>query len=270
MEINQSHIIDKGELSQKIWAKRLFVLSLVLLGITFTLQGIGIIRFSAEQPQQQVKPIRAGGLMCEMPVWNFGSIDSVQHPKLSHEFVLTNESKETIIIKKIHSTCGCMVADNYVKELQAGKSTKIKVDVQLPSTPQIFQKSLAIQTDQSVLPLDVVGEITANSSLYSVPAKINFGEIQLGETKERIVQIFRYDLQPLLFTKAVGNIPNIECNINSELVEKNFKIDLSIRLVTNQMQSGYFEGNIVIHTEKGLGDELRIPVVAVIKKDDKE
>jgi len=76
---------------QAIWAKWLFAASFVILGVTVLLYGIGMFQLPEGSAAKQ-KPVSAGGLRCETPVWDFGSIDSVRNPRLSHEFVVNNVS----------------------------------------------------------------------------------------------------------------------------------------------------------------------------------
>lgn len=247
------------EAFQTVWAKRLFAASLVLLGIVLTLQGMGIIQSpEAKRKPIKAKPVYAGGLRCDVPVWDFGSIDSVKNPKISHEYTLVNESKETVAIRKIHSSCGCMVAEGYDTEVQSGQSTKIKVVVQLPSTPGPFAKTLAIQTSGGVMPLNVVGETEANSSLYCVPATVNFGIIRPGETKAQIVQVLRHDLSPVDFSGvSCSSITGISCvPENREL-----KTTLLIKLTeSDQLPHGRFEGRLTLRTNNEFNPSMIIPL----------
>jgi hypothetical protein len=257
-------IQDKQNTFQMIWTKRFFVLSLVLLGIVFSLQGVGIIEFpvtSTTSQQKQIKSVRAGGLLCQEPVWDFGAVDSIENSRLSHEFIVVNESKETITIQKIHSTCGCMVAEDFDKELTPGKSTKIKVNVQLPTTPQLFHKNLAIQTNSGVLPLDVIGEIVANNTLYSLPKKIDFGIILPGETKERIVQVFRYDLSDIVYDSVSMTIVGIACKCEVDDINR-YELTLRTQITITAeypYPSNIIDGEMVIKT-KNPHSELKIPV----------
>jgi hypothetical protein len=261
-------IQDKQDMFQMIWAKRFFVLSLVLLGIVFSLQGVGILEFpvtSTTSQQKQIKSVRVGGLLCQEPIWDFGSVDSIKNSRLAHEFILVNESKETVTIQKIHSTCGCMVAEDFDKELLPGKSTKIKVNVQLPSIPQLFHKNLAVQTNSGVVPLDVIGKIAANKNLYGIPASINFGVIHIGETKEKIVQILRYDLTPINFVDAKGSIVGLTCCPQKPESNEKHKVLLKISLNASYLLAGDFYGYVEVHTNSITDSEYRIPVIAKIE-----
>jgi hypothetical protein len=265
MEINQPQITDKKNLTMEILTKWLFVLSLILLGIVFSLQGVGVLKFpvtSTTLQQRPIKPVRVGGLLCQEPVWDFGTVDSVKNPRLSHEFTLVNESNETIKIKKIHSTCGCMVAEDFDKELTPGKSTKIKVNVQLPPMPQLFQKNLAVQTNNGVVPLDVIGEIAANSNLHSLPKKIDFGSIQPGEIKERTIQIFRYDLSRIVYDSILVNIKGMSCKCEVDENAAGRKLTIKAHLspiAEYSYPSSYVDGEMIVKTREPYS-ELRIPV----------
>ena len=254
---------------QMIWTKRLFVLSLVLLGIVFALQGVGILEFpvtSTTSQQKQIKPVRVGGLLCQEPVWNFGSVDSIKNSRLSHEFILVNESKETVTIETIHSTCGCMVAEDFDKELTTGESTKIKINVQLPQTPQLFQKNLAVQTNIGVLPLDVIGEIAANSSLYCVPSKVNFGIIRSDENAERTVRILRYDLSPINIREIQSNrYLKVEVSSSSNNQEA-YKVNLRVQLTTNEILPGNYDWSIKVITDHSNNSVYEIPVSAIVEE----
>jgi hypothetical protein len=213
--------------------------------------------------------MRAGGLLCEEAIWNFGTIDSVKNPQLSHEFLLTNESQEKILIEKIHSTCGCMVADGYEKEILPGRNTKLRVNVQLQPTPGMFHKSLAVQVGGAkitVLPLEVIGEIIANASMYSVPAKINFGTIRPGETKERTVQILRYDLSPIKIRETKS-----ESHLKTEITPQsndhdNYQVNLRVQLTANDIQPGNYDWSIKVITDHPNSPEYNIPVSVIVEE----
>jgi hypothetical protein len=258
-------IQDKQDMFQMIWAKRFFVLSLVLLGIVFSLQGVGIIGFPVTSQQKQIKPIRAGGLLCQEPIWDFGSVDSVKNSRLAHEFILVNESQETVTIQKIHSTCGCMVAEDFDKKLLPGKSTKIKVNVQLPPTPQLFHKNLAVQINSGVLPLDVVGEIAANSSMYCVPAKVNFGIVHQGEIVKRTVQILRYDLSSIEIIKCEGS--NAMFGVfDKKTNDQGNVVFINITLKADKCKAGFYTEYILVQTTNKINSDFCIPITVEIRE----
>ena len=252
---------------QAIWAKRLFALSFALFGVTILLHGIGVFQLP-EWSQSKQQPVRAGGLRCDTPVWDFGEIDSVKNPRLSHEFVLVNESKETVTIQKVHSSCGCMVAEDYDKELPPGKSTRLHVELQLPTVPQRFGKELAVETGKGILPLGVVGKIAPNSSYLSVPTLINFGTVNPGEAKERSVKIVRYDFSPIHLSRAECDLSGIECELVS--VSANETTLVVVFNADTQEQPRNIETAIYLFSADKTEPELRIPVRAMLSVDSEQ
>ncbi|GHT23051.1 hypothetical protein FACS189419_06470 [Planctomycetales bacterium] len=230
------------------------------------LENDKMFRFLASTTHHRItkpRPARAGGLLCENIVWNFGSRDSDGTNRISHEFILLNESKEPVTIKNVQSACGCMVAKDYDEKLQPGKSTKIRVEVQLPSMPGPFNKNLAVQVGGEFIPLYVVGKISANPSLHCVPNKVNFGTVRPGETKERSVQVVRYDLSPLTLQELEG-LPQ---GFSVEAVqEQKHKIVLKIKLKADTLPAGQCEKNIKIFSSDKEPQTLNIPVSAYAEK----
>jgi hypothetical protein len=162
-----------------------------------------------------------------------------------------------------------MVAEDFDKELTPGKSTKIKVNVQLPPMPQSFYKNLAIQTNNGVLPLDVVGEIAANSNMYCVPEKVNFGTIKKGEIKERLVRIARHDLSPIKLKNVVNNCLEIKPEPYNMRNKNDNIITLKIRLQSNQLSLvGRFDTNVLVCTFDESFQNLNIPVSFEIVEND--
>lgn len=57
--------------------------------------------------------------------WDFGRVREGEI--LKHDFVLKNESKDTLNIKDINTSCGCTVSEVKQKVLLPGESTLIEV-----------------------------------------------------------------------------------------------------------------------------------------------
>jgi hypothetical protein len=271
---NDTLTVSNRDETLPLWSKQLFVLSLLLLAFVFTLQGVGIIDVS-RKPKNSLLPttktISVGGLRCEEPVWNMGAVDSVENPTLSHEFALTNVSNEPVTIIKIHSTCGCIVADGYDSELPPGGSTKIRVEMQLPTVPQRFHKSLAVAIGEKhtkVLPLDVVGETMPNCSLHSAPSAINFGTINVSETKERVIQVVRYDFSPIDLDSVSVSENDIPCRFDIEKQLDGNKLVIKVRLTgtsdasqTAQVNDGkIIQVGLNVKTKSKNYPDLTIPV----------
>jgi len=248
------------EAIQELWTRRMFAAALGVFGFTVLLHGIGYFQLPAGAATQN--PVNAGGLRCDAPIWNFGLVDSIRNPRLSHEFEVVNETNETVSIVRIHSSCGCMVADNYDSELAPGQSTRLQVDLQLPPTPQRVRHDLAVQTNTGILPLRVVGEVAANRTMFSTPTVINFGTIKPGETKERTVRLFRRDFSPIGMCRIESDLPGIkEEFVNVSEYETTLVVTFSPDM---QEQPRRIETAIFLFSADREAPELRIPVRAMM------
>lgn len=57
-------------------------------------------------------------------------------------------------------------------------------------------------TPPAAISLRITGTVKPNDSLFSTPEAIHFGIIRSGETKERTIQVLRYDHSPILFSRT--------------------------------------------------------------------
>ncbi|MEX0988323.1 MAG: DUF1573 domain-containing protein [Bacteroidales bacterium] len=60
----------------------------------------------------------------QTPEVNFGQLK--QNEKFEHDFILTNNGKSTLFIRKIKSSCGCTAVQPEKKQIEPGESVKIK------------------------------------------------------------------------------------------------------------------------------------------------
>ena len=253
------------EAVQTVGMRWMFVLSFILLGTVFALQGIGVIQ-SPEQTEGKQRSVQAGGLRCDEPVWNFGEVDSVKNPRLTHEFVLVNESNETVSVKKVRSSCGCMVVGDYDSELPPGGGTELQVVLQLPTVPQRVSYDLAVQTDKGVLPLGVFGTVVVNRGLYTVPAVVSFGTVRPGEMKERSVRVIRYDLSPI--ESVTVQYPQGMVYAVEQPPYMGSGVVVRLQFTPNSaVPEGRFNEFIVISTLDGSAPDLLVPVFAVVQED---
>lgn len=255
---------NRQESCQIAWQKRLFTFSLFLLGVLLTLQSAGLVGVPKWAAQKQ-KPLRSGGLLCKEPVWNFGLVDSIENPRLSHEFSFMNESNEIVTIQKVHSACGCMVAEGFDNDLAPGQSTTLQVGVQLPPVPQRFQKSLVVQTDSGVLPLNVVGEIAVNNSLFTVPSVLNLGTVAVGKTKEVSILLLRHDFSPINYVGYNTENEGIEYVIAPTLDTDHHAVRLYVKATGKTPQ--VINSHINFITSDNKCKECSVPVrVRIVEK----
>lgn len=84
-------------------------------------------------------------------VWDFGKVKEGQ--VLSHNFIFKNESKKPLIIKELHSSCGCTVSEAQKKELSPGESTPIEVKFKSKGYSGNIRQFVYLHTDSPDEPI---------------------------------------------------------------------------------------------------------------------
>ena len=171
-------------------------------------------------------------------VADFGSYPAAESKE--HTFQLVNATQETVKIKKIRSTCGCLVGQISASEILPGKALEIQTQVKANSVSGKFSKILYVETDlagRRFIRLELKG--TAQPLVEITPAVPFYaGKLQAGQVYE-----FRFELEPsqsgVVLSAAVDSGCRLEksegkwfavCKLTpaggTAIVEKEFRIDV--------------------------------------------
>lgn len=157
-----------------------------------------------------------------------------------HTFHLTNTTQKTIKIKKIRSTCGCLVGQISASEILPGKTLQIQTQIKGNSVSGKFSKLLYVETDlteRRFIRLELKGiaqplvEITPAVPFYA-------GKLQVGREYE-----FRFKLEPAQPNVVLSVVADSECQLKKNgrewlaickltpasgtaIIEKEFRIDV--------------------------------------------
>lgn len=80
--------------------------------------------------------------------FDFGEIKEMDG-KVSHKFVFTNNSKNSIQILTVKPSCGCTTPDWSKKEIKPGKEGFIVAEYNPRGRPGVFRKSLSVVTSDN-------------------------------------------------------------------------------------------------------------------------
>jgi hypothetical protein len=95
--------------------------------------------------------------------YNFGTI--IPGQPVAHDFILKNEGKDPLIIRKISTTCGCTASKPDKYEIKGGESSTLKCTFDSRGkTGKQFQTVTLILNDplQSNLVLRFIGNVETN------------------------------------------------------------------------------------------------------------
>ncbi len=128
--------------------------------------------------------------------WDVGEVE--QGEKKSREFVVTNAGDELLKIENVESDCPCITAEVIDKEIEPGKSGKVKVEFNATGLePMRFQKYVYImsndpKTAERGTVLTVKGKVTPvpEPKLWIKEWKRDIGVVRQGERK-----VLKYDYE---------------------------------------------------------------------------
>jgi len=106
----------------------------------------------AENPKPEgvkpadAKPVAGGPrIAVEPPAFDFGK--AVQNKTLQKEFSIRNLGDADLVLDSVTTSCGCTVADGYVKVVKPGASTHMQVSLQTRTSSGKLQKSVLIKSN---------------------------------------------------------------------------------------------------------------------------
>lgn len=159
-------------------------------------------------PPSQRGPVRSSsGLSCLEPDWDVGEVTVKGKPVLlTHAFRIRNESSVDRILRKIESTCGCLVAQDYPRMLRAGEEATITATVKLSLPPGRFRNQLKIADESAPddpLILQTMGIVATSPALFSTVDPLPLGTVVKGSRANVTLTVARYDGTPVNLRECV-------------------------------------------------------------------
>lgn len=123
---------------KKVMSYKLWVMSLAIL---LSFSSTGCYAQNKDNKEKAPDPF----------VWDFGRVKEGE--VLKHNFILKNESKTTLNIKDITTSCGCTVSKVKNKVLLSGESTLIEVQFNSKGYSGAAQQFVYVHTDSLDKPI---------------------------------------------------------------------------------------------------------------------
>jgi hypothetical protein len=240
------------------------VLTLLAAGCGEQAIPVGAATNSAENPS---RPEHREPIVCRAATWDFGTVDQTKTREVAHTFRLENTSDQTVQIEKIEPTCGCIVSEDYPKELAPGSTADVAVRVNIVGQPGGFRKFVNVRLlgePPTGFRLTIVGQVMVSPAFHLVPTVLDFGTLEESEVKTRTVKIARYDGSPVRFVEtesesdALSQVQAVSGDKRDSLVE------LTLSLDSSRLNPGDFQSRVVGQTLHTDYREVTIPVRAKI------
>ena len=127
-------------------------------------------------------------IFCEEPVYNFGK--RYKYENIKHVFVFQNRGTKELKIGKIESSCGCIIGETTVTNVDPGMSGTIVVNYRTGPDTGTMTKSIRVYSndpDAPVYTLQLSGEIIEDITIH--PRQIKFGYVSLGEKAHAEIEV---------------------------------------------------------------------------------
>lgn len=206
-------------------------------------------------------------IYCKVPTWNFGTVDQTKTREVAHTFCLENPTNEPLRIDKIEPTCGCIVPDDYPKELVSGATADVTMRVNIIGPPGEFRKFVNVRLltePPSDFRLTIVGQVTVSPAFHLVPTVVDFGTLDESEIKTRTVKISRSDGSPVRFVETESESDALSQVRAVSGDAKDSYVELTLSLDGSRLNPGDFQSRVVGHTLHTEHREVTIPIRAKI------
>lgn len=227
----------------------------------------------AEREQGRLSNIVGASLLCREATWDFGTVDSVSSPKITHSFNLSNSTEGVVQIEEITPSCGCIISEDRPSEVLASGSIDLPVTVKLPPIPGQFSKSVLVRFRSDLakpaeaMVLSIKGQIATNSSLYSIPHQVDFGHLKSHDKKMRLVKVMTYDRSRFTVLDAKSNHPAVSVTTNLKGPEPGEMVELRIEINAAQLPISDFAATITLTSTNLPQQRYIIPLRAQILSD---
>jgi hypothetical protein len=139
-------------------------------------------------------------------LYDFGRIEAGQI--LKHEFVFTNAGDQLLLITNVHSSCGCVPAGKWARNIEAGQSGTIPIElytVNFATGPVAKTVDVSCNdTGQPLVSLQIKGEVWR--PIEAIPPAAGFaGLMDALSNLVKVVRIVNHEEKPLILDEPVSN-----------------------------------------------------------------
>lgn len=186
-------------------------------------------------------------IVFDKKLYDFGKVG--QHQKVSTIFYYTNKSSSIINIKKVHTTCGCTIAEISKRWLRANESGKIKVIFNTRSYRGAVAKHVLFETEPPIKPLpQVTIRATVIPDVYLEPDNIFLRSIPRNSFIQRTVKVLSEKFTNFKITKLNYNKEHLNIKTQRYKDKNSVRYLLNITLYPQKIKKTYFSERVNIET----------------------
>lgn len=213
-------------------------------------------------------PVHADGggeprLVCDEPAYNFGTVQN--RDSIEHTFLLRNEGDSDLVIKRVHTSCGCTTTKLIQNNIPPGGEAELVARFSLKGRRGKQHKNIYVHSNDPNSPryrLELAGEILNDIEVR--PNTIFFGHVTDDSVVEKTVHILSNTDKPFHITGIETN-DALFCTMTVKPIEDGHKYDLNFKLMLDNLRStGVLKGKTVVCTDYPAYARIEIPVTVYI------
>lgn len=193
-------------------------------------------------------------LVCDAPNHNFG--DAFSDTEMEHTFILRNEGDEPLVIHRVHSSCGCTVANLSGTQIDPDGEQELTSKISLRGRHGLQRMHINVHSndpENPVLRLNIEGR--AIRDLEIRPRLVSFGTVTPDSVSARTLDLFS--------EKEAFHLKDIASNMNGlglRMTEVTAGHHYRLILELAEPAIGKLEGNLRIRTDHPRHPEIIVPV----------
>jgi hypothetical protein len=143
------------------------------------------------------------------PAYDFGTV--TEGTPVQHVFTIRNAGKADLVIKAVHTSCGCTAAKPTKTKLAPGESSDLAVTFDTHYEKGHRSRMITVYTNDPLTPaatLTMAGDIKV--LLEALPSEVNFGTVRRATEQTRQVKLVYTGEGPLKLEGISNANPNIK------------------------------------------------------------
>lgn len=217
---------------------------------------------SAPEPRagssEEVPEVSGPRIEFDNDTFDFGTL--YQRETVEHEFTVRNVGDGPLTITKVVSTCACAATAPSKKELGAGESGAIKVEVRAgllrgKLTKAVYVESNAVNEPRATL--TITGEIKQEVEVK--PLGVYIGRRKVEETMERTVMIRGVEATEFSILEVTASDPSLQVEGPVRLAGDVARYEMTIRFGPAE-KAGRVNLKVMVRTDLEHTPKIAIPV----------
>ena len=205
-----------------------------------------------------VPEVSGARIQFDSDTFDFGTL--YQRGTVEHEFTFRNVGDSPLTITKVVSTCACAATAPSKKELGAGESGAIEVEVRAgllrgKLTKAVYVESNAVNEPRATL--TITGEIKQEVEVK--PLGVYIGRRKVGETMERTVMIRGVEATEFSILEVTASDPSVQVEGPVRLAGDVARYEMTIRFGPAE-KAGRVNLKVMVQTDLEHTPKIAIPV----------